>query len=984
VVQRHLLTEDERRLLFGVPEGADALTRHYSFTRSDHELLAERRGDANRLGFAVQLALLRHPGMTLAHVEEPVDALVAWLSERLEIPAAAFAEYASRVQTMTDHARILAAALGLRPATVADLPFMIEAAAQAAWSTDRSQPIVTGLISALRAEKVILPAPAVIERASIAGRARARKRAAEALLMEVSDEQLTKLERLLAIDPTLKATPLAWLRNAPRSPKADHVGQLIERLRFVREIGLSAEAATRVHEERFQQFLREGRISDAHQLARYAAHRRRAILAASIIDLEARLTDALLDMADKLIGSLFARARKAKERRYVASTRDVGRLMRLFHGTIEALETAQKTKRDGFAVVDERVGWTKLQRARGDVRTLADLAEEDPLLGAADRYRTLRKFAPELLEALEFKAARSHDPTLSAIKLLQDLNRSGKREVPADAPMPFRKEWKRLVTEEGQPSRRLYETAVLATLRDKLRSGDVRVERSTNYRPFDSYLLPQAEVPAIAAKLGLPPTAEEWLAKRGTELDQRLKRFAHLLRRGQLEGVELRDGRLHVASVKAATPPEAEALAARIDAMLPPAKITEVLHEVARATGFTTVFTNLRTGERCDNESALLAAILADATNLGLTRMAAASHGVTRDQLIWIADAYIRPEAYKAALAKIIDAHHRLPIATLWGDGTTSSSDGQFFRSAKRGDAAGDINARYGRDPGVSFYTHLSDQHSPYSSIVMSATNHEAPYVLDGLLHHGTQLPISTHYTDTGGASDHLFILCTMVGIRYCPRLRDLPDRKLACIEPAGHYADLQPLMGRRVKADVVHEHWSEAVRLAASLYSGTVAPSVMLRKLAAYRRQNQLDLALQELGRIERTLFTLDWLESPELRRRCHAGLNKSEQRHFLAQEICTFNQGRIADRDVEALQFRASGLNLVIAAIVYWNSTYVADAISYLRAQENIADALLAHTTPLTWEHIGFSGDFLWESAATAATKRRSLNLSRMRQAA
>jgi TnpA family transposase len=50
-----------------------------------------------------------------------------------------------------------------------------------------------------------------------------------------------------------------------------------------------------------------------------------------------------------------------------------------------------------------------------------------------------------------------------------------------------------------------------------------------------------------------------------------------------------------------------------------------------------------------------------------------------------------------------------------------------------------------------------------------------------------------------------------------------------------------------------------------------------MLRKLAAYRRQNQLDLALQELGRIERTLFMLDWLESPELRRRCHAGLNKS-----------------------------------------------------------------------------------------------------------
>ena len=80
-----------------------------------------------------------------------------------------------------------------------------------------------------------------------------------------------------------------------------------------------------------------------------------------------------------------------------------------------------------------------------------------------------------------------------------------------------------------------------------------------------------------------------------------------------------------------------------------------------------------------------------------------------------------------------------------------------------------------------------------------------------------------------------------------------------------------------------------------------------------------------------------LDWLESPQLRQLCHAGLNKSEQRHALAQVICTFKQGRIAGRGSEAQQFRASGLNLVIAAIVHWNSTYLADAVEHLhnRAQ-------------------------------------------------
>ncbi len=89
----------------------------------------------------------------------------------------------------------------------------------------------------------------------------------------------------------------------------------------------------------------------------------------------------------------------------------------------------------------------------------------------------------------------------------------------------------------------------------------------------------------------------------------------------------------------------------------------------------------------------------------------------------------------------------------------------------------------------------------------MSATSHEASYVLDGLLHHRTGLRIGTHFVDTGGASDHVFILCAMLGIRFCPRLRDFPDRRFASFEPASSYKDLQPLFGRRVRADVVRKH---------------------------------------------------------------------------------------------------------------------------------------------------------------------------------
>jgi len=983
--RRQILTDEERQALLGVPDDPDALARLFTLSRSDQHLVAERRNDTSRLGFAVQLALLRHPGIALAALDQPPRPLVAWLAGHLDIPVAAFDAYARRPQTMTDHARRLSNILGVRTATAADLPLMIEAAAKAAWCTDRGLPIAAGVVAELRAARISLPAVAVIERTAIAGRARARKRAIDALLRDLTEEQISGLDGLLTLDPLSDVTTFAWLKAMPVAAKADHISELIDRLKRIRKIGLPPDIAGRVHEERSRQLVREGYISDSHQLGRYTKHRQRAILMVTASDLESRLTDAVLDMADKLIGGLFAKARNAKRQRYVAGAGDVSRLMRLFHGTIEALAVAQAEEHDAFETVDNAVGWAKLLRVRGEVEELANLADEDPLLRAADRWKTLHKFAPALIEALEFKAARSSDPMLAALKLLRDLSQSGKRQMPPDAPMPFRKQWRQLMMLNGRPNRRLYETAILATLRDKLRSGDIWVERSSNYLRFDSYLLPQAAVPAAAAELGLPATADEWLATRGEELDRRLKLFESRLLRGEVEGVELRDERLHVTPVKASAPPEARAFSDGIEALMPQVRITELLHEVNQATGFASAFTNLRTGERCDDENVLLAAVLADATNLGLGRMAAASPGITRDKLIWTADAYIRPETYKAALAKIIDAHHRLSIASIWGDGTTSSSDRQFFRSAKRGDAAGDVNARYGQDPGLGFYTHVSDQHGPYSVRVMSATSHEAPYVLDGLMHHGTALRIGTHYTDTGGASDHMFILCPMLGFRFCPRLRDFPDRKLATIEPASVYKHLAPIIGRRAKVNVIREHWSEVLHLVVSLHAGTVLPPAMLKRLAAFQRQNQLDLALQELGRIERTLFMLDWLESPQLRQHCQSGLNKSEQRHVLAQVICTFKQGRIADRGQEAQQFRASGLNLVIAAIVYWNSTYIADAIAHLRSQgQAVPDELLARTSPLIWEHIGFSGDFLWDRAAVSAGHRRKLNLSRVKTAA
>jgi len=152
-----------------------------------------------------------------------------------------------------------------------------------------------------------------------------------------------------------------------------------------------------------------------------------------------------------------------------------------------------------------------------------------------------------------------------------------------------------------------------------------------------------------------------------------------------------------------------------------------------------------------------------------------------------------------------------------------------------------------------------------------------------------------------------------------------------------------------------------------ASVRTGTVSASLMPKRLGAYPRQNGLALALREIGRVERTLHAMDWLEQPTLRRQATAELNKGESRNALARAVCFHRLGRLHDRTAQTQQHRASGLALVTAAIALWNTVYLSRALDVARRRGDlIPDALLAHLAPLGWQHINLTGDYLWGADA------------------
>lgn len=454
-----------------------------------------------------------------------------------------------------------------------------------ALATTSPMAFAAALIEEARRRRLIEPGVSVVEELTAVALTAAERHVARQNSGRIKPAQADALDALLATEPGASMSVLAWARQPPSVPGHRALARLVEALERLRAIGLDPTYTEGVHPERLRRLAREGGRFTAQHLRALSPLRRRATLAAMVLDTVARLTDDGVGIFDRAVGRMLRRAEVAEGDALLLNARAVNDKVRLLAKLGAALIEARDNKGDLDAAVADTVGWDRLARSVAEAKRLARSDRADLPALAARAWPVLHRLGPTFLGAFRLRAVPAATGTLHAVEALREVYAGGSRRWPGSLPTSFlRPAWRDAVQVAGSEARRVWETAMLLTLRDRLRAGYIWVEGSRQWRAVEDQLIPPALFAAMrkAGRLpvAVPPTAEAYLAERRATLDRRLAEVTAKAAADLLDDVCIAGDSLRISPLKAATPEEAERLAERLYAAVPAIRITDMLAEV--------------------------------------------------------------------------------------------------------------------------------------------------------------------------------------------------------------------------------------------------------------------------------------------------------------------------------------------------------------------------------------------------------------------
>jgi TnpA family transposase len=514
-----------------------------------------------------------------------------------------------------------------------------------------------------------------------------------------------------------------------------------------------------------------------------------------------------------------------------------------------------------------------------------------------------------------------------------------------------------------------YEFLVYRLLRNGLEAGDIFCRDSVHFRSFEDDLIDdkqwqkKEELITITGLTILSQPIHEHLALLQQRLEDRINSVNQRIATGENKHFEIKQ---RGSRWTLQYPRSSEQVNHPFFDSLRQMDIGDVLHFVNRQCRFMEAFEHVlgRYVKQESDDRVLTACLVAWATNTGLSKMGEISD-IGYHTLAAISDNFIRLETLQEANDCISNAIAGLAIFQYYNLGETihSSSDGQKFETQRH-----TINARYspkyfGLKKGIVSYT-LVANHIPANVKIISANDHESHYVFDILFNNTTDIQPEIHSTDTHGTNEVNFAILHLFGYQFAPRYQDIYDKvskSLYGFKHPSQYEDMLIKPIRKINTNLIISESENIQRIILSLALKTTTQSIIVSKLSAYPRKNKTRQALWEYDNIIRSIYLLDYIDSPPLRQNVQTALNRGENYHQLRRAVSYANFGKLRFKTEYEQQIWNECSRLITNCIIYYNATILSALLSLKERTGDAQEAArLKQISPIAWQHINLQGRY------------------------
>jgi TnpA family transposase len=396
--------------------------------------------------------------------------------------------------------------------------------------------------------------------------------------------------------------------------------------------------------------------------------------------------------------------------------------------------------------------------------------------------------------------------------------------------------------------------------------------------------------------------------------------------------------------------------------------ILQVLREVNRVCDFIRCFKHLspKHHKMKPTEEMLMAGILGKGCNIGIGKLASISAGIREHTLHNTVTWYFDIKNIRSANRKIVDVIHRLALPNNYLNEPSvihSSSDGRKVNVAVDCLHASYSYKYFGKEKGVTDYTFIDERQSLFHNTVFSASDREAPYVIDGLV--DNPVPEGrVHSTDTHGFSESIFATTHFIGVAFAPRLKNLGRQKLYGFSTRASYRkrDYKLLPSRSINRKLILRHWDDILRFMTTIKTHHASASQLFKRLSSYAKDHPLYRALKEFGRIIKTQFILTYYDDVELRQQIHKQLNRVEQANKFSHAVFFDNDQAFQEGSRDDQELVNACKMLLQNAIILWNYLYLSELVVNTpnRKERSVLFDTIRGGSVITWKHINLRGEY------------------------